>query len=83
MFDEYLEPPRAKRQVPPAQAEPDPVNSAGTPLSNTIDQDAPTPKDSAQNSITEWCCRKTELYSSRSCSDNADIFQSSDISMGR
>nr|GEV54703.1 retrovirus-related Pol polyprotein from transposon TNT 1-94 [Tanacetum cinerariifolium] len=42
MFDEYLEPPRAERPVPPAQAEPAPVNLAGTPLSNTIDQDAPT-----------------------------------------
>nr|GEW67427.1 hypothetical protein [Tanacetum cinerariifolium] len=42
MFDEYLEPPRAERPVPPAQAEPAPVNSASTPLSNTIDQDAPT-----------------------------------------
>nr|GEX70919.1 Gag-Pol polyprotein [Tanacetum cinerariifolium] len=31
MFDEYLEPPQ-----------PAPVNLAGTPLSNTIDQDAPT-----------------------------------------
>nr|GEY09059.1 retrovirus-related Pol polyprotein from transposon TNT 1-94 [Tanacetum cinerariifolium] len=42
MFDEYLEPPRTEKSVPPAQAEPAPVNSAGTPLSNTIDQDAPT-----------------------------------------
>nr|GEX98532.1 hypothetical protein [Tanacetum cinerariifolium] len=42
MFDEYLKPPRAERLVPPAQAEPAPVNSAGTPFSNTIDQDAPT-----------------------------------------
>nr|GEY39150.1 integrase, catalytic region, zinc finger, CCHC-type, peptidase aspartic, catalytic [Tanacetum cinerariifolium] len=42
MFDEYLEPPRAERPVSPTQAEPAPVNSAGTPLSNTIDQDAPT-----------------------------------------
>nr|GEU47229.1 retrovirus-related Pol polyprotein from transposon TNT 1-94 [Tanacetum cinerariifolium] len=42
MFDEYMEPPRAERPVPPAQAEPPPVNTAGTPLSNTIDQDAPT-----------------------------------------
>nr|GEW93389.1 hypothetical protein [Tanacetum cinerariifolium] len=42
MFVEYMEPPRAERPVPPAQAEPAPVNSAGTPLSNTIDQDAPT-----------------------------------------
>nr|GEZ09262.1 integrase, catalytic region, zinc finger, CCHC-type, peptidase aspartic, catalytic [Tanacetum cinerariifolium] len=43
MFDEYLEPPRAKRPVSPAQAEQAPVNSAGTPSSTTIDQDAPTP----------------------------------------
>nr|GEU91047.1 retrovirus-related Pol polyprotein from transposon TNT 1-94 [Tanacetum cinerariifolium] len=42
MFDEYMEPPRAERLVPPAQAELAPVNSAGTPSSNTIDQDAPT-----------------------------------------
>nr|GFA72701.1 Gag-Pol polyprotein [Tanacetum cinerariifolium] len=40
MFDEYLEPPRIERPVPPAQAEP--VTSASTPSSNTIDQDAPT-----------------------------------------
>nr|GEX67050.1 putative ribonuclease H-like domain-containing protein [Tanacetum cinerariifolium] len=42
IFDEYLEPPRAERPVPPAQAEPTLVSSAATPLSNTIDQDAPT-----------------------------------------
>nr|GEZ30795.1 retrovirus-related Pol polyprotein from transposon TNT 1-94 [Tanacetum cinerariifolium] len=42
MFDEYLEPPRADRPVPPAQAEQSPVNSAGTPSSTTIDQDVPT-----------------------------------------
>nr|GEX83643.1 putative reverse transcriptase domain, ribonuclease H-like domain, retroviral aspartyl protease [Tanacetum cinerariifolium] len=43
MFDEYLEPPRAERPVFHAQAEQSPVNSAGTPSSTTIDQDAPTP----------------------------------------
>nr|GEV67549.1 retrovirus-related Pol polyprotein from transposon TNT 1-94 [Tanacetum cinerariifolium] len=42
MFDEYMEPPRAERPVPSAQSEQAPVNSAGTPLSNTIDQDAHT-----------------------------------------
>nr|GFB08156.1 hypothetical protein [Tanacetum cinerariifolium] len=47
MFDEYLEPPRAERLVSPAQAEPAPVNSAGTPSSTTIDPDAPTPKNNA------------------------------------
>nr|GEU56235.1 copia protein [Tanacetum cinerariifolium] len=42
MFDEYLEPPRAKRSVQPAQAVQAPVNSAGTPSSTTIDKDAPS-----------------------------------------
>nr|GEY26703.1 retrovirus-related Pol polyprotein from transposon TNT 1-94 [Tanacetum cinerariifolium] len=42
MFNEYLEPPRAERPVSPAKAVQAPVNSAGTPLSTTIDQDAPT-----------------------------------------
>nr|GEY04678.1 retrovirus-related Pol polyprotein from transposon TNT 1-94 [Tanacetum cinerariifolium] len=43
MFDEYLEPPRVERPVHPAQAVQAPVNSAGTPSSTTIDQDAPSP----------------------------------------
>nr|GEU29239.1 hypothetical protein [Tanacetum cinerariifolium] len=43
MFDEYLEPPRADRLVPPAQAEQAPIISTGIPSSTTIDQDAPTP----------------------------------------
>nr|GEW86797.1 hypothetical protein [Tanacetum cinerariifolium] len=50
MFDEYLEPPRAERLVPPAQAEQAPVNSVGTPSSTTIDQDAPTPSISPSSS---------------------------------
>ncbi|GJZ82037.1 retrovirus-related pol polyprotein from transposon TNT 1-94 [Tanacetum coccineum] len=37
------EPPRVKRPVSPAQAVPILVNSAGTPSSTTIDQDAPSP----------------------------------------
>nr|GEU94825.1 retrovirus-related Pol polyprotein from transposon TNT 1-94 [Tanacetum cinerariifolium] len=41
MFDEYLEPPRAERPVPPAQAVQAQVNSADTLSSTTIDQDAP------------------------------------------
>nr|GFC22937.1 integrase, catalytic region, zinc finger, CCHC-type, peptidase aspartic, catalytic [Tanacetum cinerariifolium] len=43
MFDEYLEPPRAERPGSPAQAVQAPVTSVGTPLSTTIDQDAPSP----------------------------------------
>nr|GFA20674.1 Gag-Pol polyprotein [Tanacetum cinerariifolium] len=53
MFDEYLEPRRAERLVPPAQAEQALVNSAGTPLSNTIDQDAPTPSISLSSSALQ------------------------------
>nr|GFB36239.1 retrovirus-related Pol polyprotein from transposon TNT 1-94 [Tanacetum cinerariifolium] len=43
MFDEYLEPPWAERLGSPAQAVQAPITSAGTPLSTTIDQDAPSP----------------------------------------
>ncbi|GKB08759.1 integrase, catalytic region, zinc finger, CCHC-type containing protein, partial [Tanacetum coccineum] len=43
MFDEYMEPPRVERPVSPAPAVQVPVNSAGTPSSTTIDQDAPSP----------------------------------------
>nr|GFA68854.1 retrovirus-related Pol polyprotein from transposon TNT 1-94 [Tanacetum cinerariifolium] len=49
IFDEYLEPPRAERSVSPASAVQAPVNSAGTPSSTPIDQDAPSP------TITEDC----------------------------
>nr|GEZ15238.1 hypothetical protein [Tanacetum cinerariifolium] len=53
MFDEYLEPPRAERLVPPAQAEQAPVNPAGTHSSTTIDQDAPTPNISPSSSALQ------------------------------
>ncbi|GJV47544.1 putative ribonuclease H-like domain-containing protein, partial [Tanacetum coccineum] len=46
MFDEYLEHPRVERPVSPAPAVPVPVNSAGTPSSTTIDQDAPSATES-------------------------------------
>ncbi|GKD61715.1 retrovirus-related pol polyprotein from transposon TNT 1-94, partial [Tanacetum coccineum] len=42
MFNEYLEPPCVKRLVSPAPTIPVPFNSAGTPSSTTIDQDAPS-----------------------------------------
>ncbi|GKC60591.1 hypothetical protein Tco_1088189 [Tanacetum coccineum] len=45
MFDEYLEPPRVERLGSPAQAVLIPVNSASTPSSTTIDQDAPSLKN--------------------------------------
>nr|GEU65663.1 retrovirus-related Pol polyprotein from transposon TNT 1-94 [Tanacetum cinerariifolium] len=55
MFDEYLEPPRVERPVSPAPAVPVSVlvNSAGTPSSTTIDQDAPFPSHSPSSSATQ------------------------------
>ncbi|GKF94269.1 hypothetical protein Tco_0283969, partial [Tanacetum coccineum] len=46
MFDEFIEPPRVERPVSPTPAIPVQVNSAGTPSSTTIDQDAPSPSHS-------------------------------------
>ncbi|GJR08853.1 retrovirus-related pol polyprotein from transposon TNT 1-94 [Tanacetum coccineum] len=46
MFDEYLEPTRIGRPVSPAPAILVSVNSASTPSSTTIDQDAPSPSHS-------------------------------------
>ncbi|GKD61545.1 hypothetical protein Tco_1299054 [Tanacetum coccineum] len=53
MFDEYLEPPRVEKPVSPAPAVPVPVNSAGTPSSTTIDQDAPSPSHSPLSSTLQ------------------------------
>nr|GEX02694.1 integrase, catalytic region, zinc finger, CCHC-type, peptidase aspartic, catalytic [Tanacetum cinerariifolium] len=63
MFDEYLEPPRVERSVSPAQAVQAPVNSAGTPSSTTIDQDAPflsiSPSSSALQSYQGVAAKST------------------------
>ncbi|GJX75189.1 retrovirus-related pol polyprotein from transposon TNT 1-94 [Tanacetum coccineum] len=53
MFDEYMEPPRVERPVSPAPAVSVPVNSAGTPSSTTIDQDAPSPSHSPSSSALQ------------------------------
>nr|GFA80945.1 retrovirus-related Pol polyprotein from transposon TNT 1-94 [Tanacetum cinerariifolium] len=53
MFNEYLEPPRAERLGPPAQAVQAPVTSADTALSTTIDQDAPSPHISPSSSALQ------------------------------
>nr|GEU76744.1 hypothetical protein [Tanacetum cinerariifolium] len=53
MFDEYLEPPRVERPVHPAHAVQASVNSAGTPSSATIDQDAPSPSISPSSSALQ------------------------------
>ncbi|GKF60079.1 hypothetical protein Tco_0176865 [Tanacetum coccineum] len=56
MFDEYQEPPYVERPVSPAPAVPIPVNSAGTPSSTTIDQDAPSPSHSPSSSALQSLC---------------------------
>nr|GEZ79623.1 copia protein [Tanacetum cinerariifolium] len=53
MFDEYLEPSRVKRLVSPALAVQVPVNSAGTPSSTNIDQDAPSLSISSSSSALQ------------------------------
>ncbi|GKE98830.1 hypothetical protein Tco_0022181, partial [Tanacetum coccineum] len=53
MFDEYLEPPSVERRVFPAPAVLVPVNSASTPSSTTIDQDAPSPIYSSSSSALQ------------------------------
>ncbi|GJS58156.1 hypothetical protein Tco_0652940 [Tanacetum coccineum] len=53
MFDEYLEPPRVERPVSPTLAVLVPINSAGTPSSTTIDQDAPSPSHSPSSSALQ------------------------------
>ncbi|GKA66015.1 retrovirus-related pol polyprotein from transposon TNT 1-94 [Tanacetum coccineum] len=53
MFDEYMEHPHVERPVSPAPAVSVPVNSAGTPSSTTIDQDAPSPSHSPSSSALQ------------------------------
>nr|GFA09439.1 integrase, catalytic region, zinc finger, CCHC-type, peptidase aspartic, catalytic [Tanacetum cinerariifolium] len=53
MFDENLEPPRIKRPVSPTSAVQVPVNSAGTPSSTTIDQEAPSLSHSPSSSALQ------------------------------
>ncbi|GKF06326.1 hypothetical protein Tco_0036994, partial [Tanacetum coccineum] len=53
MFNEYLEPPRVNRPVSLALAVSVPVNSADTPSSTTIDQDAPSPSHSPSSSALQ------------------------------
>nr|GEW65506.1 hypothetical protein [Tanacetum cinerariifolium] len=56
MFDEYLEPPRVDRPVSPALVVLVLVNSAGTPLSTAIDQDAPSSSHSLSSSALQSPC---------------------------
>nr|GEX13731.1 retrovirus-related Pol polyprotein from transposon TNT 1-94 [Tanacetum cinerariifolium] len=53
MIDEYLEPLRVERPDSPAPAVQAPVNSASTPSSTTIDQDAPSLSISSSSSALQ------------------------------
>nr|GEV36052.1 retrovirus-related Pol polyprotein from transposon TNT 1-94 [Tanacetum cinerariifolium] len=48
-----LKPPRVERPMSPAPRVPVPINSAGTPSSTTIDQDAPSPSQSPSSSALQ------------------------------
>nr|GEX40748.1 retrovirus-related Pol polyprotein from transposon TNT 1-94 [Tanacetum cinerariifolium] len=63
MFDEYLEPPRVERPVSPALAVLVLVNSAGTPLSTSIDQDATSPSHSLSSSSLKSPCLHQSIAS--------------------
>nr|GFB02725.1 hypothetical protein [Tanacetum cinerariifolium] len=84
-------PPCVERPVSLATAVQVPVIPVGTPSSTTIDQDAPSPSHSPSSSKLQppishqakWCGQKTKAYSCGSCSDDADFFKGSDVSMGR
>nr|GEW86799.1 retrovirus-related Pol polyprotein from transposon TNT 1-94 [Tanacetum cinerariifolium] len=56
MFDEYLQPPRVEILVFPSSAVPVLVNSAGTPSSTSIDQDAPSPIHLPSSSALQSPC---------------------------
>ncbi|GJS13766.1 retrovirus-related pol polyprotein from transposon TNT 1-94 [Tanacetum coccineum] len=53
MFNEYLEPPRVERLVPPTPAVQGPITSSDTPSSTTIDQDAPSASHSSSSSALQ------------------------------
>ncbi|GJU08889.1 retrovirus-related pol polyprotein from transposon TNT 1-94 [Tanacetum coccineum] len=53
MFDEYLDPPHVERPGSPAPAILVLINSAGTPSSTTIDQDAPSLRPSPSSSALQ------------------------------
>nr|GEV62229.1 integrase, catalytic region, zinc finger, CCHC-type, peptidase aspartic, catalytic [Tanacetum cinerariifolium] len=56
MFDKYMEPPRVNIPVSPAPVVPVHVNSAGTPSSTAIDQDAPSPSHSSSSLALQSLC---------------------------
>nr|GEW30117.1 hypothetical protein [Tanacetum cinerariifolium] len=69
MFDEYLEARRVKRPVSLTLAVPVPVNSAGTPSSTSIDQDAPSLSHSPSSSALQSPCLHQGVVAESSLTD--------------
>ncbi|GJX75788.1 retrovirus-related pol polyprotein from transposon TNT 1-94 [Tanacetum coccineum] len=53
MFDEYFSPPTSVASIVPAAFAPVPADSTGTPSSTSVDQDAPSPKPSSEESSSQ------------------------------
>ncbi|GKE37140.1 putative ribonuclease H-like domain-containing protein, partial [Tanacetum coccineum] len=70
MFDGYMEPPRVERPVSPAPSVSVPINSAGTPSSTTIDQDAPSPSHSPSSSALQSPCLHKGVASDSTIMEN-------------
>nr|GEW75473.1 retrovirus-related Pol polyprotein from transposon TNT 1-94 [Tanacetum cinerariifolium] len=64
-----LEPPRVDRPVSSAPAVPVPVNSAGTPSSISIDQDAPSPSHSPSSLALQSLCLHQGIVSESTLMD--------------
>nr|GEV34494.1 retrovirus-related Pol polyprotein from transposon TNT 1-94 [Tanacetum cinerariifolium] len=69
MFDEYLEPPHVERPICLAPAIPVPVNSASTPSSTSIDQDAPSLSHSPSSLALQSPCSHQGIASESTLMD--------------
>ncbi|GJS60184.1 hypothetical protein Tco_0654968 [Tanacetum coccineum] len=68
MFDEYFNPPPSVASPVPAVVSPEPADPTGTPSSNTIDQDAPSPT-----------CRRT--HCKHTAEDDLEVFSTDDLGL--
>nr|GFA50582.1 retrovirus-related Pol polyprotein from transposon TNT 1-94 [Tanacetum cinerariifolium] len=75
MFDEYLKPPRVKRLVFRALIVLVPVNSASTPSSTTIDQDASSPNNPLPPVDNDPFVKVFALEPSFEASSSGDIYK--------
>nr|GEX10579.1 retrovirus-related Pol polyprotein from transposon TNT 1-94 [Tanacetum cinerariifolium] len=75
LFDEYLEPTRVERPVSPVPAVQVPVNSAGTPSSTTIDQDAPSPTGTPSSTTIDQDAHSPSISPSSSALQSHSLHQ--------